>query len=133
MKPVKDALPMTLLGARLRALRQQRGLTQSEMAKKLSVDRTTYTKYENGRVSPDHQALVCIAELHGVTVDFLLGRDDVPASLSVADSREHNVELTLSEMRLLQMFRQLSEEEKKALITQIDVTYHERKRQKMLP
>ena len=71
MKPVKDALPMTLLGARLRALRQQQGLTQSEMAKKLSVDRTTYTKYENGRVSPDHQALVCIAELHGVTVDFL--------------------------------------------------------------
>ena len=45
MKPHKEELPMVLLGARLRALRLRRGVSQQEVARQLQVDRTTYTKY----------------------------------------------------------------------------------------
>lgn len=134
MKPKKDELPMTLLGARLRALRQKHGLTQSDIAKKLSVDRTTYTKYENGRVCPDHQALVCIAELYGVSVDLILGREDVPrGQLSVADPGDYHPELTITEQRLLLMLRQLSDDDQRTLIGKIDEAYQEYKRKKWLP
>lgn len=111
MKPHKEQLPMALLGARLRVLRKRMGLTQGDMAQKLSVDRTTYTKYENGRVSPDYQALVSLAEMFGVTVDCLLGREELHEELSLAEPRDYKWELTLAERQLIQMFRQLTEEE----------------------
>lgn len=128
MKPHKEELPMTLLGARLRELRRRSGLTQGEMAKRLSVDRTTYTKYENGRVSPDHQALVCLAELHGVSVDCLLGREEMTAELSVAEPRDYKWELTLPERQMIQMFRQLSEEEQVALVKQVEKDFRNHKK-----
>ena len=53
MKPTRDPEPMALFGARLRQLRQQNGLTQLTVAERLCVDRTTYNKYEAGRLGRD--------------------------------------------------------------------------------
>lgn len=57
----------------LRGLRELHGYTQNEVAKKLYVDRTTYAWYELGAVQPQIDTLVRLAELYGVSVDFLLG------------------------------------------------------------
>lgn len=128
MKPQKEQLPIALLGARLRVLRKRSGLTQEDMAKQLSVDRTTYTKYENGRVCPDHQALVHLAELHGVSVDCLLGREELVEDLALAEPRDYAWQLTLPERQLIQMFRQLSEEEQKVLAKQIEESFRNREK-----
>lgn len=43
---------MTIIGERLRSLREQRGQSQEEIAKLIGVGRTTYLKYESGENKP---------------------------------------------------------------------------------
>ncbi|MBQ9842413.1 MAG: helix-turn-helix transcriptional regulator [Clostridia bacterium] len=127
MKPHKEELPMVLLGARLRALRLRRGVSQQEVARQLQVDRTTYTKYENGRVCPDHQALVRLAEYHGVTLDCLLGREEMADEAAVSDADDYKWTLSLPERQLVQMFRQLPEELKTAMVKEMEKSYLQNK------
>lgn len=124
MKPTRDTEPMVLFGARLRQLRQQHGLTQVAVAERLCVDRTTYNKYEAGRVSPDQRGLVALAEMFSVTVDHLLGREET-STLLVADAAGA-VALTDREQLLVQMFRQLSSEEQEALVAQAQIAFRNR-------
>ena len=62
----------SLFSARLRALRKQAGLTQQAVADRLSIHRTAYTKYETSGVMPDPVGLVLLADLFGVSVDYLM-------------------------------------------------------------
>ena len=125
MKPVRDAAPMVMFGARLRDLRRQRKLTQQGVADRLQVDRTTYTKYETGRVSPDHQGLVRLAEVFGVSVDFLLGRVETEEPRVVNDENQPMM-LTLQEKVLVQMFRQIPRDRQNELVATAQRVFRER-------
>ena len=59
---------------RLRELRGDR-YTQAEMAGLIGVGRSTYTKYERGDVQLTAGVLDKLAEIFGVSVDYILGRD----------------------------------------------------------
>ncbi len=127
MKPIRNTMPMILFGDRLRALRRQAGLTQQAVADRLQVDRTTYTKYEAGRVSPDQQGLVALAKVFAVTVDHLLGCDESAAPrLHVAEDPNGAVCLTMQEKMLVQMFRQLPPEAQDELTQRIQDAYRNR-------
>lgn len=65
---------------RLRELRKKRGLTQLQLAEALKINRSTLAKYETGENEPDHQTMQQIADFFGVTVDFIIGNSDDPAS-----------------------------------------------------
>ena len=127
MKTTRDSEPMLLFGERLRNLRKERGLTQQVVADQLQVDRTTYTKYEIGRVSPDPQGLSKLADLFAVTVDTLLGRESGHAHLPVMEPPQRAVDLTGQEQLLVQMFRQLSPNEQSALVEKVQQTYRSSK------
>jgi len=62
------SFPEQLKSARLAA-----GLTQSQMAQQLGVDKTTYCGYETGRRQPDIPKLRQLASLLDVSADQLLG------------------------------------------------------------
>lgn len=64
---------------RLRDLREDRDLTQGDIAKHLQVHQTTYSDYELGRLDVPVAALHKLADYYGVSVDYLLGRTDVAA------------------------------------------------------
>ena len=66
---------MKRFGERLRIQRNKRGVTQQWMAEQLVVDRTTYSKYESGRVEPSLEGLCQIADVLQCSVDWLLGRE----------------------------------------------------------
>jgi len=66
---------------RLKQLRLDKGLYQKDIAAYLGVDRTTYVKYENGSSEPDNKTLSRIADYFGVTVDYLLGREETKKPL----------------------------------------------------
>ena len=117
-----------IFGERLRMLRKRAGLTQQQVAARLSIHRTAYTKYETSGVTPDPQGLVRLAEAFGVTVDFLVGREEVPPCLS--DTDEPQVEVSLQEKQLLQVFRQLTDEEKHVLLQQAQAALHQRRSRK---
>lgn len=120
-KKTEDAL----FGIRLRELRKQHKLTQQAVADHLQIHRTTYTKYETDHVTPDQQGLVQLAALFQVSVDYLLGREEESTAPAVAESRTDITGLSLQEKALLQMFRQLSEEEKRSVVQRVQKDFYE--------
>ena len=55
-------------------LRQDKKMTQEDLAKVLFVTSGTISNYENGVHLPDIEKLVSLADFFGVTTDYLLGR-----------------------------------------------------------
>lgn len=62
------------LGARLYQLRNKNLKTQLEVAYAIDVARTTYAGYETGQNEPDIKTLIKLADLYGVSLDYLVGR-----------------------------------------------------------
>jgi transcriptional regulator with XRE-family HTH domain len=58
----------------LRLLRKKSGMTQAELAKRLHIKQYNVSDYEIGRIEPNIQTLVKLADVFNVTVDFLIGR-----------------------------------------------------------
>lgn len=65
---------------RLRELRKGKNLTQNDMAKLLNITVQAYGAYERGRSQPDFDTLVKIADFFNVSIDYLLGRTNIPYS-----------------------------------------------------
>lgn len=61
---------------RLRELREEKEWTQQELGAKLNLTNTTINRYENGYRQPDPETLNKLAEIFGVSTDYLLGRTD---------------------------------------------------------
>lgn len=64
-------------GFRLRELRLQHNLTQKELADRVKVTPKAISFYELGQREPSNELLSKFAKLFGVSVDYLLGRDDI--------------------------------------------------------
>lgn len=69
---------MVPFGERLQKARQQKGLTQKEVAAYLQMTERSYQHYEGNRRRPNYEILVAIADHLDVTTDYLLGRTDEP-------------------------------------------------------
>ena len=61
-----------MLGARMAALRRSAGWSQAELARKLKVSASAVGMYEQGRREPSGELLVAMAEVFGVSTDYLL-------------------------------------------------------------
>ena len=59
---------------RIRDLREDNDLKQKDLAKILSVDQSTYSDYENGRINVPIEQLIKIADFYNVSLDYLVGR-----------------------------------------------------------
>jgi len=57
----------------LRQLRQQRGLTQAQLADALQVHQTAVSQWECGRTYPDRETIIKLAAFYRVSADILLG------------------------------------------------------------
>lgn len=63
---------------KIKELRNEKKLTQQEVADYLGITRPAYTAYESGKRQPDFETLQKLATLFNVTTDFLLGRNNTP-------------------------------------------------------
>ena len=61
---------------RIRDLREDRDLTQVEIARLLNCSQRIYSNYERGDVDVPTEILRKLAELHHTSVDYLLGLTD---------------------------------------------------------
>ncbi len=103
----------TALGENLRKFRKENGYTQKFLADYLSLERSTYSKYEVSR-NPDLVSIIQLAALYGVSVDELIGdypdevvnKNEVAsyAKASSPDDKDGS-ELTRDELKLLALFR----------------------------
>ena len=62
---------------RLKDLREDMDLTQSEIAAYLHIKQNTYSQYENGQRQIPIQLLILLAKYYRTSTDYLLGLTDV--------------------------------------------------------
>ncbi|MBQ8518833.1 MAG: helix-turn-helix transcriptional regulator [Agathobacter sp.] len=63
---------------RIRNLREDKDLTQTQMGELLSCSQRVYSNYERGDIDIPTTTLIKIANFHNVSVDYLLNRTDNP-------------------------------------------------------
>ena len=73
---------MQKFSANLRNFRRRKKLTQEELATKLGVIRATYWAYEKGSIMPPYDKLEQLADIFGVTIDELMGRETDKSDIS---------------------------------------------------
>lgn len=61
---------------RIRDLREDRDLTQKQIAQILGMSQTGYSKYETGENDIPTAILIKLADFYGTSTDYLLGRTD---------------------------------------------------------
>ena len=67
---------MVIRMERLRDMREDRDLYQSDIAKILNVSQQTYSRYENDEISIDKDSLIKLALFYNTSVDYLLELTD---------------------------------------------------------
>ena len=65
-----------MYGRRIRELRTERGMTQAELAAKLSLAQITVSKYEREALDLGTETLIALCRIFEVSADFLLGLED---------------------------------------------------------
>ena len=65
-----------LVTARLKSLRKEYYFKQSDVADKIGIGRTTYSKYETGDILPPVDQVVKLSNLFNVSTDYLLNKSD---------------------------------------------------------
>lgn len=61
---------------RIRDLREDRDLTQKQVAQMLGMSQTGYSKYETGENDIPTAVLIKLADFYNTSTDYLLGRTD---------------------------------------------------------
>ena len=61
---------------RLKEVRKAKGFTQTEIATILGITQNAYCYWEKDKVKIDNQSLKKLADFYGVSVDYLLGRNE---------------------------------------------------------
>ena len=67
------------IGKKLKQLRLSKGVQTKELEDLLSVEQPTYSKYENGHLSPPPEKLILLAKFYNISLDELLNNPGVNA------------------------------------------------------
>ncbi len=87
---------------RIRDLREDMDLRQSDLAKKTGIDQRTISNYETGKTSPDAYALIKLADFFGVSIDYLIGR--VKYDYSTAEKKTQIIEQIKKQLEELKRY-----------------------------
>ena len=96
---LKEVIRMYNLGARLAALRKQKGWTQKQLAQYLYKSTSAISSYERNNQTPPADVLICLADLYHVSIDGWLGlsHDDTITTRGLSQKEKDTVLLLLDE------------------------------------
>lgn len=98
-----------MIGQRIRDLRKQKRMSQTELAKSAGVSQTTVTAWENNKAEPSSSAIAQLADIFNVTTDYLLGRPDKQ------ETKKDDVELSDDDVIMTWRGKPLSDEDKELI------------------
>ena len=81
-----------MIADRIKYLREQKQLTQTELAKLLGITRSSVNAWEMGISVPSTQYVVELAVIFQVSTDYLLNVD-ISSTVSVSDLSEADIQL----------------------------------------
>ena len=74
---------------RVKSLRIEKNLTRGEISEKIGIREGKYKEFEDaGKKNYDDDVLVALADFHGVTIDYLLGRTDKKLDISLINEEQ---------------------------------------------
>jgi transcriptional regulator with XRE-family HTH domain len=93
-RPTGRALPAILprvnaLGARVKALRQERGLLQKQVAEKAGLTASMVSQIESGRLNPTLTTLRKVADAFGISIPELLEPPAGARTVYISRKQEH--------------------------------------------
>jgi len=99
---------IALFGDRLKLLRNEKNITQAELAKLLDVSPSTIGMYEQDRRDPDTKTLTFLVKYFNTSVDYLLCRVYVknPYEIEAVVSRSDRDEFTEEELNEIEQFKE---------------------------
>lgn len=120
---------MSTIAERIRRLREQKGLSQSEVAKLLGINRTTYVHYETGYSKPT-QKLKELCKLFNTTADYIMGTDNKELNINLPSFRQikSDIQLSSEEKILINMYRKLDEAAKIRVYRTLKGEYDDKKK-----
>lgn len=101
---------------RLKHLRVENQMTQQMLADHINVARTTIAGYERKNRQPSHEKLTAIADVFGVTIDYLIDTKDDNALPQTDRISEQE---SMIDQRVLKLYRHLSANSKQDVLKYI--------------
>ena len=116
-----------MLAERLKSLRNEHQMSQKMLAEKLFVSQQAIAKWENpeSKASPNPDALREIANVFGVSTDYLLGKSDVKNPPTSEDMSG----LTPKQMKIIEMMEQMTPEQQDEMVRQAEYQLWQRQHQ----
>lgn len=107
-----------MCGIRIKDLRKERNITQSDLAKILNVTQDSISLWEKNKRVPDTQYIIQLANYFEVSTDYLLGRSDDFGNVTVTTASPSAV-LTPDELELLELYKKLPRTRQKTVLDTI--------------
>ena len=111
-----------IFSERLRELRQNKGLSQSQLADALDISKSAISMYELGKREPDLEILETIADYFNVDINYLLGKESSsmyyldPEAAEIAQQVQSRPELKV----LFDASRSVSADDLKFVVDMVD-------------
>lgn len=109
------------IGDIIQQLREETGMLQSELAKKLDLGRTTISNYENNYSYPDLDTLISLSKIFNVSTDYLLG---------ISNVRHQSDTSSEEETKILNYYKRLNPENRDYIAGEMVKLYREQESQK---
>ena len=98
---------------RIKELREEKKLSQTALAQSVGTSQRNIGRWENGENEPTYSQLVKIADYFGVTIDYLVGREDDFGVVKL----ENLSQISNDEKELISVYKLLSKEEKQKVLS----------------
>ena len=102
---------MKSMSERLKELRNEKGVSQKEVARNLKTTDVTIGRYENGDREPKGDMLYSLAKYYDVSVDYILG---------YSDNKKPLTDLSEKQKKAIELANQLTDEEFNNIINLIN-------------
>jgi len=110
-----------IFSERLQTLRKTKKISQAALAKRLNLSQSAVAGWETQGKEPGMDTLTRLAELFGVTVDYLLGRTDNP--MTTVSTNTPYEQVTPFEKEFIRRYRELSPVEQAMMCRQLGLTH----------
>ena len=100
----------------LKSARKSTGMTQKDVSTALNISPNTYKNYEQGLREPNGDTIVALANLFGVTTDYLLGRPTAQPPTDALERLFTEKSFSALEEELLRKYMELPHEARQAVV-----------------
>lgn len=101
---------------RLKELRQEKGLTQAEVAKSVKTSQRNIGRWENGENEPTASFIAKLAEFFQVSTDYLLGLED---DFGIKVETDEALLYSAEEKKLIEDYRKLNSDKRELIKSNI--------------